>query len=218
MKYTNVLAGSLVICALATGPWHQVMASTYFGHVCLVFETTDQPPTLEATLKIGLDHMGDQHFTVSGALDPQTPDDHGLRPVNGNIENVDGVFLMNLLSSWPEGNDIYHLRLSKDTFEGTYSRIRTEAALGEEPMELISKYANGTVFRGECAVIEPGSTCDDLRIPPGHLPPRGSCRIWHPDLPPGQQRPPVACNEQIGDVPLGACLIDQYGLVVEVGG
>ena len=32
-------------------------------------------------------------------------------------------------------------------------------------------------------------------IPPGQMPPPGSCRVWHPGAPPGQQPPPGDCNE-----------------------
>jgi hypothetical protein len=32
-------------------------------------------------------------------------------------------------------------------------------------------------------------------IPPGHLPPPGSCRVWYDGRPPGQQPPPVSCRE-----------------------
>jgi len=31
------------------------------------------------------------------------------------------------------------------------------------------------------------------RIPRGHLPPPGECRVWIPGLPPGQQPPPHRC-------------------------
>jgi hypothetical protein len=31
------------------------------------------------------------------------------------------------------------------------------------------------------------------RVPPGHLPPPGECRLWYPGLPPGQQPPPGRC-------------------------
>lgn len=33
------------------------------------------------------------------------------------------------------------------------------------------------------------------RIPDGHLPPPGECRIWYPDWPAGQQPPPFKCGE-----------------------
>jgi hypothetical protein len=48
-----------------------------------------------------------------------------------------------------------------------------------------------------------------FRIPPGHLPPPGECRIWYPDLPPGHQPPPGDCLDLQWQVPPGAWLI--YG-------
>jgi|GEM_PF-3694212 len=32
------------------------------------------------------------------------------------------------------------------------------------------------------------------RVPNGHLPPPGECRLWLPDRPPGQQPPPTSCR------------------------
>lgn len=32
-------------------------------------------------------------------------------------------------------------------------------------------------------------------IPPGHLPPAGSCRVWYDGRPPGQQPPPTNCRD-----------------------
>jgi uncharacterized protein len=42
-------------------------------------------------------------------------------------------------------------------------------------------------------------------IPPGHMPPPGSCRVWYPGRPPGQQPPPGDCDVA---VPEGAVLIE----------
>ena len=33
-----------------------------------------------------------------------------------------------------------------------------------------------------------------FRIPPGHMPPPGQCRVWYPGIPPGRQLPPVPCR------------------------
>ena len=33
------------------------------------------------------------------------------------------------------------------------------------------------------------------RIPAGHLPPPGSCRVWFRDRPAGHQPPPMSCRE-----------------------
>ena len=36
-----------------------------------------------------------------------------------------------------------------------------------------------------------------LGIPPGHLPPPGSCRVWYPGTPPGLQPPPGPCGVRV---------------------
>lgn len=45
------------------------------------------------------------------------------------------------------------------------------------------------------------------RVPPGHLPPPGECRIWYPDRPPGHQPPPGDCWELRRHLPYGAAVI-----------
>ena len=45
------------------------------------------------------------------------------------------------------------------------------------------------------------------RIPPGHMPPPGACRIWYPEKPPGHQPPHGDCAVLAHDVPYGAWLI-----------
>jgi len=46
-----------------------------------------------------------------------------------------------------------------------------------------------------------------LKIPPGHLPPPGSCRIWIPGTPPGKQPRPGDCDQLARNVPAGAWLV-----------
>lgn len=48
-----------------------------------------------------------------------------------------------------------------------------------------------------------------FRIPPGHYPAAGQCRIWVPGRPPGQQAPAGACRDLERRVPPGAYLV--YG-------
>jgi hypothetical protein len=45
------------------------------------------------------------------------------------------------------------------------------------------------------------------RIPKGHLPPPGECRIWYPDRPAGHQPPPFNCGQARGQVEPGGWLI-----------
>jgi hypothetical protein len=60
-----------------------------------------------------------------------------------------------------------------------------------------------------CAEIYTPHPVEEVRIPPGHMPPPGSCRIWFPDRPPGQQPPPGRCEALRHQVPPGAYLV--YG-------
>jgi hypothetical protein len=48
-----------------------------------------------------------------------------------------------------------------------------------------------------------------VRVPPGHYPKRGECRIWYPGVSPGHQPPPDRCDRLMRRVPRGAFLL--YG-------
>ena len=56
-------------------------------------------------------------------------------------------------------------------------------------------------------VLIPGG--GTFHIPAGHYPPLGTCRVWLPELTPGQQDAPGACNDLERQVPPGAYLV--YG-------
>ncbi len=55
--------------------------------------------------------------------------------------------------------------------------------------------------------VSPGDGRPTFRVPPGHYPPPGACRIWDPAVPPGLQPPPGACDELERQVPPGSYLI-----------
>jgi hypothetical protein len=66
-------------------------------------------------------------------------------------------------------------------------RAEIEAARGRAGVERT---------RTDQARIEAGrSGSTSSRIPPGHLPPRGSCRVWIDGVPPGQQPPVTSCAQ-----------------------
>lgn len=46
-----------------------------------------------------------------------------------------------------------------------------------------------------------------LKIPKGHYPAPGECRIWYPERPPGEQPPPGRCGVLRHEVPRDAWLI-----------
>jgi len=55
------------------------------------------------------------------------------------------------------------------------------------------------------------STAATLGIPPGHLPPPGSCRIWEPGRPPGHQEAPGDCDTLARRVDRGEWLVYRPG-------
>lgn len=57
------------------------------------------------------------------------------------------------------------------------------------------------------ATVPAPHVLEEVRIPPGHMPPPGECRIWYPGDPPGQQPPPGRCDELDRHVPVGAWLL-----------
>ena len=68
--------------------------------------------------------------------------------------------------------------------------------------------------RGSNTVPEPtpekrvrNSAPDPIGIPPGHFPPPGHCRVWHPGTPPGHQPPPGSCSVVERDIGPGDWLL-----------
>jgi hypothetical protein len=46
-----------------------------------------------------------------------------------------------------------------------------------------------------------------LKVPPGHYPRSGECRVWYAGRPPGRQPAPVKCSRLKGSVPRGAFIL-----------
>lgn len=46
-----------------------------------------------------------------------------------------------------------------------------------------------------------------FKVPPGHMPSKGMCRVWYYDRSPGHQPPAVSCHRIGRHVPYGAVII-----------
>lgn len=46
-----------------------------------------------------------------------------------------------------------------------------------------------------------------FRIPPGHMPPSGKCRVWYYDRPPGHQPPVISCTRIGRHIPPDAVIV-----------
>lgn len=69
-------------------------------------------------------------------------------------------------------------------------------------------FAQSTPRQGmQKAAYDTGYDRSIERIPRGHLPPAGQCRIWIPGRSPGKQPPPGDCRQLRQRVPAGAWLI-----------
>lgn len=61
----------------------------------------------------------------------------------------------------------------------------------------------------DVVVSDNGSRGRHLKVPPGHYPRAGQCRIWYEGRPPGHQPKAASCASLVGHVPAGAFLL--YG-------
>lgn len=78
---------------------------------------------------------------------------------------------------------------------GSTDRVRDVILGGDRRAE--TRTRNGTmgdiIFGG--SRDRTGDTRESSRVPRGHLPPRGMCRIWVDGVPPGQQPPVTSCAD-----------------------
>ncbi|WP_152425078.1 hypothetical protein [Nafulsella turpanensis] len=81
---------------------------------------------------------------------------------------------------------------------------------------LLESCAPRVISRAPAPVPGPGKgekkgslSLHTLGIPPGHMPPPGSCRIWYPGRPPGHQPPPFKCSGARREIPPGAFLVQR---------
>ena len=89
--------------------------------------------------------------------------------------------------------------------------MRATIAVRSLSLLALAAILSGCVVRAEPVPVyyEPAPVhhAKRVKIPPGHLPPPGACRIWYPDRPPGHQPPPGDCYALRYQVPPGAILV-----------
>jgi hypothetical protein len=78
----------------------------------------------------------------------------------------------------------------------TYGKVILEDETGIFSVEVDRGPSAGYYYRGSLP-----------KIPAGHMPPPGRCRVWLPGVPPGQQPPPGNCWKLQRQTPPGAWLI-----------
>jgi len=55
-----------------------------------------------------------------------------------------------------------------------------------------------------------------LGVEPGHLPPPGSCKVWQPNKPAGQQAPPASCDKVMRAAKAGEWVLFRNKLEPEI--
>jgi hypothetical protein len=83
----------------------------------------------------------------------------------------------------------------------------TRAFLGAGILAVMAALAGCAIHAEPRPVYQPVYQPKQVKIPPGHYPPPGQCRVWYPDRPPGHQPPPGPCEVLKYQVPRGAVLV-----------
>lgn len=91
----------------------------------------------------------------------------------------------------------------------TTDRVRDRVILGGDRAGTQTR-TGGTI--GDVIYGRTGDQRGTRKVPPGHLPPRGMCRVWIDGVPPGRQPAPTSCaNAQRDRVHYGANARVIYG-------
>ncbi len=92
----------------------------------------------------------------------------------------------------------------------TTDRVRDRVILGGERGDRTGTRTDGTI--GDIIYGRASDSRASGKVPRGHLPPRGMCRVWIDGVPPGRQPAPTSCaNAQRDRVQYGANARVIYG-------
>jgi hypothetical protein len=93
--------------------------------------------------------------------------------------------------------------------------VKSEGASGREGVmryqrSCFAMLAAGLMLLGQATSVEAQGRGKDrgLRIPPGHMPGPGMCRVWYPGVPPGHQPPAMPCGALRGYRFAGAVVVE----------
>ncbi len=89
------------ICML-TAP---VMASEYIGELCFLAEGEES--SNNRMMKLGVSHMGDNHFQIAGTWNWEDGSGEST-PINGNLEVIDNNFEVTYTFAFYRSNGFYH--------------------------------------------------------------------------------------------------------------
>jgi hypothetical protein len=98
----------------------------------------------------------------------------------------------------------YKYSQSKEGYDRAYTACMAGRPPAPEPVAVAVAPPRPVVVQqpAPVVVVEPRR----VHVPPGHYPPPGHCRIWHPGRPPGHQPRPVPCSQPVV-VPAGAFIL-----------
>lgn len=100
--------------------------------------------------------------------------------------------------------------------------VRVDWSVGDENVHVQGAWSNAPLPRAlpPRAVLPVRSVefvpVRGVRVPPGHRPRRGQCRLWYPGLPPGHQPPPTRCTALRGAFHPEVLIVTWRGVVQPV--
>ena len=84
---------------------------------------------------------------------------------------------------------------ARETVDAAQRRAQIENARTEARRRAEVEGARTAQARVEAARTGTSARTGSSRVPRGHLPPRGMCRVWVDGVPPGQQAPVTSCAQ-----------------------
>ena len=115
VSFCAIFMGLIINFSLSTHSY----AGQYLGEYCWTYETDDND--VKGTIRLGVNHIGDNHYMCSGVIDVQSPIKMKF-PTFGNVEFVDDKVVVTLslngIRDGQIGVEMIKLELDPVTFNG----------------------------------------------------------------------------------------------------